>query len=113
MLQDIKLLEFPRQSTLIMRATIPVEKMPEFFGKAFGGVMNYLSELGQMPAGMPFGAYFNLDMTALEVEAGFPVHAKIEGRNEILYGIIPAGFFITTIFKGRYNDLNIAYDALR
>jgi len=112
MIQDIKLLDFPEQPTLIMRATIPVEKMPEFFGKAFGGVMNYLSILGKMPAGMPFGAYLNLDMKALEVEAGFPVSSKMEGENEIIPSLIPAGKYLTTFFEGSYNDLKIAYDAL-
>jgi effector-binding domain-containing protein len=112
MIRDIKLLDFPEQPTLIMRATIPVEKMPEFFGKAFGGVMNYLSELGLMPAGMPFGTYFNMNMSAMEVEAGFPVRTKIDGKNEIISGVIPAGTFISTIFEGSYNDLKIAYDAL-
>ena len=112
MVQDIKLLDFPEQPTLIMKATIPVEKMPEFFGKAFGGVMNYLAGLGLMPAGMPFGAYFNMDISAMEVEAGFPVPTKIEGKNEIISGAIPAGTFISTIFEGSYNDLKTAYDAL-
>ena len=43
---EIKLLELPDQPTLVMRSTMPV--------------------------GMPFGAYYNLDMNALDVEAGFP-----------------------------------------
>ena len=73
MAYEIKLLELPNQPTLVMHDVLPVEKLPEFFGKAFGGIMAYLGELGEQPVGMPFGAYHNLDMTALDVEAGFPV----------------------------------------
>lgn len=112
MVQDIKLLDVPEQPILIMKATIPVEKMPEFFGKAFGGVMNFLEGLGLLPACMPFGAYLNMDISAMEVEAGFPVPTKIEGKNEIISGAIPAGTFISTIFEGSYNHLKTAYDAL-
>jgi len=112
MIQAIKLLDFQEQPAIVMRATIPVEKMPEFFGKAFGGVINFLSESGQTPAGMPFAAYFNLDMRAMQVEGGFPVSSKMEGNTEIISNLIPAGQYLTTIFEGPYNDLKIAYDAL-
>lgn len=112
MIQDIKLLDFPEQPTLIMKATIPGEKMPKFFGKAFGGLMNYLTVLGQIPAGMPFGAYLNLDLKALEVEAGFPVSSKMEGKNKIIPSLIPAGKYLTTFLEGSYNNLKTAYDAL-
>jgi effector-binding domain-containing protein len=61
---------------------------------------------------MPFGAYFNMEMSAMVVEAGFPVPAKIERKNEIISEAILAGSFITTIFEGQYNDLETAYDAL-
>jgi len=109
---EIKLLELPDQPTLVMCATLPVEKLPEFFGKAFGGIMEYLGILGEAPAGMPFGTYFNLDMTALIVEAGFPVSKKIERKGEILAGTIPGGKFVSTIHKGAYDSVKTAYNAL-
>lgn len=109
---EIKLIDLPDQPTLTMRSVMPVGKLPEFFGKAFGGIMGYLEQLGEYPAGMPFGAYHNLDMTALDVEAGFPVTHKIEGKGEIITGLIPAGKFISTIHIGPYDSVNLAYDAL-
>ena len=109
---EIKLLELPDQPTLVMRSTMPAGKLPEFFGKAYGGIMAYLSQLGEYPAGMPFGAYFNLDMNALDVEAGFPVARKIEGKGEIQAGLIPGGKFISTLHVGAYDSVKPAYDAL-
>jgi len=79
---DIKILDLPEQPTLCMKTTTSVEKLPEFFGKAFGGIMTHLAEIGEYPAGMPFGAYLNLDMTALEVEAGFPLARKLVAREK-------------------------------
>jgi effector-binding domain-containing protein len=95
-----------------MHAVLPVEKLPEFFGKAFGGVMAYLGEIGEAPTGMPFGAYYNLDMSALEVEAGFPVAHKLPDRGEILCKEIPAGKFVSTVHRGAYDTMVPAYEAM-
>lgn len=109
---EIRLLELPDQPTLVMRSILPVGKLPEFFGKAYGGIMAYLSELGEYPSGMPFAAYYGLDMNALDIEAGFPVARELEGKGEIKPGVIPAGKYISTIHIGAYDAVQPAYDAL-
>ena len=109
---EIKLLDLPAQPVLVMRAVLPVEKLPEFFGKAFGGVMAYLAEIGEAPTGMPFGAYYNLDMSALEVEAGFPVAHKLPDKGEVICKEIPAGKFISTVHRGAYDTMVPAYEAM-
>ena len=109
---EIKLLDLPAQPVLIMHAVLPVEKLPEFFGKAFGGVMAYLGEIGEAPTGMPFGAYYTLDMSALEVEAGFPIAHKLPDRGEIQCKEIPAGKFISTVHRGAYDTMVPAYEAM-
>ncbi|MCX6827162.1 MAG: GyrI-like domain-containing protein [candidate division Zixibacteria bacterium] len=109
---EIKLLELPDQPTLVMRSIMPVGKLPEFFGKAYGGIMAYLGDLGEYPTGMPFCAYYNLDMNALDVEAGFPVAKKFEGKGEIKPNVIPGGKFISTIHIGAYDSVQPAYDSL-
>jgi effector-binding domain-containing protein len=109
---EIRLLDLPDQPTLGMRAIMPVEKLPEFFGKAYGGVIAYLAELGDTPSGMPFAAYCNLDMNALDIEAGFPVAKILEGKGEIKAGIISAGKYVSTLHQGSYESVKIAYAAL-
>ena len=108
----IKLMELHDQPTLTMRAIYPVEKLPEFFGIAYSGVMVYLQELGEAPSGMPFGVYYNLDMSALDVEAGFPVSRVLPGKGEISASIIPGGKYISTLHMGSYDSMEPAYDAL-
>ena len=107
-----KLLELPDQPVLIMKTTTAAKNLPEFFGKAFGGIMEFLGKLGQKPAGMPFGAYYNMDMENLEVEAGWPVEQKIEGKGEIISSKIPGGKFASTIHVGSYDSVGPAYEAL-
>jgi effector-binding domain-containing protein len=109
---EIKLLDLPDQPILGMRAIMPVDKLPEFFGKAYAGIMAYLGEMGEYPAGMPFAAYFCLDMDAIDVEAGFPVARNFEGRGEIKSRIIPAGKYANTLHVGSYDSVKAAYDSL-
>ena len=112
MAYEIKLISLQDQPVLVVRETLPVEKLPEFFGRAYGSIMAYLSQLGEQPTGMPFGAYYNLDMSALDVAAGFPVSKKLPEQEEIQSQIIPGSDFISTIHAGAYDSVSPAYDAL-
>ncbi len=73
--------------------------------------MSYMEKLGEAPDGMPFGAYDNLDISVLDLEAGFPVTKIPPGMGEIYAGLIPEGKFISTIHIGAYGTLAPAYDA--
>jgi len=44
--------------------------MPDFFGKAFGGVMQHLAELGESLSGMLGGAYHNFGYECAEDSRG-------------------------------------------
>lgn len=109
---EIKLLELPDQPALTVRTVTAVEKLPEFFGKAYGGIMAYLGSLKEQPAGMPFGAYYNMDMSALDVEAGFPVAKALPPSGEIKCTTIPGGKYVSTIHRGAYDTVEPAYNAL-
>ena len=112
MAYEIKLMDLPDQPTLMLRETHAVEELPQFFGKAYGSIMQYLGEIGQYPSGMPFAAYHNLDMQHLDVEAGFPVTSNLPGRGEIKASQIPAGKFISTIHEGSYDSVEQAHNTL-
>ena len=109
---EIKILELPDQPTLSIRATQPVGDLPQFFGRVYGSIMQYLTEIGQTPVGMPFAAYYNLDMQHLDVEAGFPVDKALPERGEIKSSSIPGGKFISTIHVGSYESAETAYNAM-
>jgi hypothetical protein len=57
--------------------------------------MAYPPEIGEYPAGMPFAAYNNLYINAMDVEAGFPVTRKLEGKADIKPSRIPGGKFLS------------------
>ena len=100
------------QPVLSIRSRSAVQGMPELMGRCFGAVAQYLGELGEAPAGMPFAAFYNMDMNDLDVEIGFPVGRALPGRGEIQASEIPGGWQATLLFVGPYDAMVPAYDAL-
>jgi effector-binding domain-containing protein len=106
-----------RQPTLVMRAKVPVEQLPEFLGKAYGGVAGYVEEHGLDYAGMPFGIYRLLDEATheFEVEAGFPVlgiQGEIPGDTGVESSSLPGGNVAVVTHIGPYDQMTPAYDAI-
>lgn len=112
MTYECKIIEIKDQPVLTVRTTAAVEELPQFFGEAYGSIMRYLAELGEQPAGMPFAAYYNMDMQALDVEAGFPVATVLKGKGNIKAGKIRGGKFAVTTHVGSYDSVGPAYETL-
>ena len=74
--------------------------------------MQYLRELGEPPAGMPYAAYYNMDMQNLDVEIGFPVGRQLAGKGEIQASEFPGGKLASVMHVGPYDQVGPAYDAL-
>ncbi|WP_424357719.1 GyrI-like domain-containing protein [Methanocella sp. MCL-LM] len=104
--------EMPVQQALTIRTRTSVQDLPQVVGQCFGSVAGYLGELGEQPAGAPFVAYYNMDMADLDVDIGFPVSKKFEGKGDIKPTAIPGGKTGTCFYTGPYQELASAYDAL-
>ena len=107
-----ELVELPPQHTLSIRTTTNIKNLPQELGKAYGAIGQYLGQLSEQPAGSPFAAYFNWDMSNLEVEIGFPVSSTLPDKDEIKSGEIPGGRLARCIYTGPYNEIEPAYNAL-
>jgi effector-binding domain-containing protein len=69
------------------------DRIPEVFG--------WLAAHGVAPAGAPFLKYNVIDMARLlEIEAGVPVAAVVDGDSSVLSGVLPAGRYATVIHVG-------------
>ncbi len=104
--------EQPAQPTLSIRTQTSVQNMPQVLGQVFGEIAQYLGRLGEQPAGMPYTAYFNMDMQNLDVEIGFPVARPLPAQGQIQPSEIPGGQVATCLFVGPYDQLGLAYEAL-
>ena len=108
-----KVIQHPEQPVLSVRTTIPVEEMPTTLGRAFGAIMAQIESLGEYPEGMPFVAYYNMDMQALDIEIGFPTARSLPGQGEVQPSSIPAGPVATCEYTGPYEELSAPYEELR
>ena len=96
----------------MIRTTTAVHRLPEALPRAYGAIMQYLSDLGEYPAGTPYAAYFNMDLNNLQVEIGFPVSKALPGRGKIKPGELPAGKQASCLYQGPYDQCEPAYEAL-
>ncbi|CAJ35653.1 GyrI-like domain-containing protein [Methanocella arvoryzae] len=104
--------ELPVQQALSVRTRSPVENLPNVIGQTYGTIIQYMSELGEQPAGAPFVAYYNMDMTDLDLEIGFPVNRELPGKGVVQPSRIPGGRTGTCMYTGPYQEIAPAYDAL-
>jgi effector-binding domain-containing protein len=109
---ECEIKEMPAQPALSVRMRTNVENLPQTIGQGFGAVAQYLGELGQQPAGAPYVAYYNMDMSDLDIEIGFPVSKKLSGKGEIKVSQIPGGKMGTCLYTGPYPEMPPAYEAL-
>ena len=105
-------LEKPAHPVLSIRTRASLEDIQKALGDAYGSLMQYMGELGENPADAPFVAYYNMDMSDLDMEVGFPVSKPISGRGEINQSEIPAGKQVSCIHIGPYAGSVPAYEAL-
>ncbi len=107
-----ELSEQPEQPVLSIRTVTTAEQLPAQFGKAFAALGQYLRELNATPQGIPFGAYYNMDMQRLDVEIGFPVAVPLPGNDTIQASVIPGGKQLSYLHKGSYQATAPVYEAM-
>jgi effector-binding domain-containing protein len=98
--------------TLAVRTSTPVEKLSEVMGSCYCEIMQVIESAGAQPAGPPFAMYYNMDMSNLDVEIGFPVIEKTEGRGRVKAGKLPGGRAVVTVHVGPYDKIGDAYNQL-
>jgi effector-binding domain-containing protein len=97
--------ERPAQPYVAIRRTITMHTFPEVADR-LPEVFGWLAARGVAPAGPPFFRYLMIDMEhELDVEAGVPVAAPVDGEGEVLAGVLPAGRYAVTTHVGHPDEL--------
>lgn len=97
---------------MAVRKRTSVSQLPDEIGRAYQAIMTYMAEMGETVAGMPYVAYFNLDMEDLDVEMGFPTAQKLPDKGEVKASEIPAGKWLTCMYKGPYEEMASTYEEM-
>jgi effector-binding domain-containing protein len=93
------------QPYVAIRAQVTMSQLGGL-GARLGEVFGWLAARGVPPAGAPFFKYNVIDMAReLEVEAGVPIAAAVQGDDHVLAGVLPAGQYATLTHAGHPDDL--------
>jgi effector-binding domain-containing protein len=102
---NLEIVDRPAQPYVAVRRTITMQTFPEIADR-LPGLFGWLGERGVAPAGAPFFRYLLIDMEReLDVEAGVPVAAAVDGDGEVLAGVLPAGRYAVTTHIGHPDEL--------
>ncbi|MFT4994847.1 MAG: effector-binding domain-containing protein [Paraglaciecola sp.] len=104
--------ELRSQPCLSIRLRTGAAELPDAFARGYADIALYIKECKVEAAGCPFAIYYNLDMRNLDVEFGFPVPVKLDGRDNIQASQTPQGKSITALHIGPYSDVEPWYRAL-
>ena len=100
------------QPYVAVRARVTMAEIAAFVPRV-GEVFGWLDSHGLAPAGPPFFKYNVIDMAReLEMEAGVPVPAAVDGDDQVVAGVLPAGRYATLIHVGHPSELMAATKTL-
>jgi effector-binding domain-containing protein len=103
------------QLYLGIRKRVKWSELKTFFGSSFGQAMGIIQQAGVQPAGPPSAVYFEWDTLRQEADllAGIPVAAgaKSKLKGMTLYEA-PGGKTLQVAYRGGYNGIGAAHDAI-
>jgi effector-binding domain-containing protein len=109
---DIGIVELEPQPTAVVGELVPLDKLTDFFGRAFSEVMAATGRQGVAVTGPPFALYHGVPTDTVHVEAGFPTSSEVEADGDVRPGVLPGGRVVEALHVGSYDTLSQTYDAV-
>jgi effector-binding domain-containing protein len=111
-MNEYHVVDLTPQPTAVVRDTVLMSKLTDFFGRAFSAVGSVLGSQGVPFAGAPFALYLSMPTETIELEAGFPVGAPFTPSGEVISSALPGGRAVATMHVGPYDTMHETYDAM-
>lgn len=105
----VKKVDSKAQPVAYMRKRCDVAEMPRIIGESYSRIMGFLVEEGEQPAGMPYTAYYNMDMKDLDVEMGFPTIRLLDSKGDVMCRTITEGLQAELMHEGPYSSMSASY----
>ena len=96
----------------VVRGTIAVAEVRDFFDRSFGVLGGALAAQGLAPAGPAFAIYRSVPTDTMDLEVGFPVDRAIEPDGAAETGELPGGQVARVVHAGSFDDLTDAWQRL-
>ncbi len=111
----IELANQQSQISVAMKMTkVSMAQIAEATTEGYKKLMEYLAKQGKEIAGAPYLAYMNAteDWSRFDIELGIPVSETVPVQGEFFMSQTYEGKAISTMYKGAYKDIEVAYTAL-
>ena len=96
----------------VVRETVPMAVLTNFFSRAFHAVMAAAQEQGIPVVGPPFGMYYGMPSDTVDVAAGFPTAGPVQPTGSVTATTLPGGRAARVLHTGTYDSLGETYDPL-
>ncbi|MGE0816134.1 MAG: GyrI-like domain-containing protein [Vicinamibacterales bacterium] len=100
------------QPVLFVRLSTPRGELAQAIGQGLGKSFGYAQSAGHAMAGPPFVRYTSVGPGVMTIEAGAPLAAAAEGRDDVEAGQLPGGAVVTGLHAGPYDELQETYAAM-
>jgi predicted enzyme related to lactoylglutathione lyase/effector-binding domain-containing protein len=101
------------QPTAVVRETVAMAALTEFFSRAFGAVMAEAKKQNVQVAGPPFALYRGMPTETVDVEAGFPIAGSLADTGSVVTGTLPETDAFEVVHTGPYDTLGDTYAAIQ
>jgi effector-binding domain-containing protein len=101
------------QRTAVLRESVPMAALTEFFGRAFTAVAAETEAQNVQLVGPPFALYRGVPGQTIDVEAGFPIAGSLAGNGNVVTSTLPEADAFEALHTGPYDTLNRTYGALQ
>lgn len=100
------------QECAVVRETVPMGELIEFFPRAFETSMAAAAAQGRRVVGPPFGIYFGMPTDVVDVAAGFPLDGPVAASGGVTPYRLPGGRVVEFLHVGTYDTMRDSYAAI-
>jgi predicted enzyme related to lactoylglutathione lyase/effector-binding domain-containing protein len=111
--EEPTLVHCTEQPTAVVRETVAMAALTEFFSRAFGSVMAEAQRQNVQLAGPPFALYRGVPTETVDVEAGFPIAGRMSESGTVVTGTLPETDAFEAVHTGPYETLGETYSAIQ
>jgi effector-binding domain-containing protein len=109
---DPELVTVAPATTAVIRATVPMADLRNFFDASFGALSAALSAQAVGIAGPAFALYHGMPTDTVDLEVGFVTDGTVEPAGDVIAGALPGGRVARVVHHGSFDGLGDAWARL-
>lgn len=109
---DPEVVNLPPMTVAVLRETVMMDALPEFFERAYVAVGASLASQGVPLGGPPVGIFHGIPTDTADVSAGYPIEEEFEAPDGVHTEELPAGNAAQILHVGIYDTLRQSYTEL-